>query len=400
MDRSRLKLADLANEALAGFVQRPVRSALTMIGTILGVGTFVAVLGLTSTASGQIDRRFSELAATQVTVEDIGGSNDADNAVSFPPDASSKIEALNGVRHAGLWWTIPSDKLKITAIPGVDGPAGLSITAIDPSALAATHPRLRSGRIYDAFHESRAERVAVLGSVAAERLGITRIDSFPAVFIDGTPYTVVGIVDDVARMNDLLFSVLIPTSTARAVYGEPTINRPNMLVEVQVGAANLVRQQCALALRPDSPGRFRVSTTADARVLQQTIAGDLGELFLVLAGISLLIGAVGITNTTLVAVMERIPEIGLRRTLGARPLHIAVQFLTESTVLGLVGGLIGSSIGIAAVVLISISRDWTAILASWSVLGAPPVGAIVGLFAGLYPALRASRIEPVEALRR
>ena len=130
------------------------------------------------------------------------------------------------------------------------------------------------------------------------------------------------------------------------------------------------------------------------------VASDLNVLFLLLAAISLVIGTVGIANTTLVAVMERMNEIGLRRALGARPLHVAVQFLAESTALGLLGGLIGSSLGVAVVVSTAVARQWTAVLAPWTVAAAPLIGALVGLVAGGYPALRASWIEPVEALQR
>ena len=115
---------------------------------------------------------------------------------------------------------------------------------------------------------------------------------------------------------------------------------------------------------------------------------------------SLLIGAVGIANTTLVAVMERVGEIGLRRALGARPMHVAIQFLTESGTLGTLGGLIGSSLGIIVTISVALAHHWTAVLNPATTLTAPLVGTITGLLAGAYPAMRAARIEPLEALRR
>jgi putative ABC transport system permease protein len=123
-------------------------------------------------------------------------------------------------------------------------------------------------------------------------------------------------------------------------------------------------------------------------------------LFLFLAAISLVIGAVGIANTTFVGVIERTAEIGLRRSFGARPRHVAAQFLAESAVLGTLGGLVGTSLGVGTVLLIAIINDWTAILHPLTVGPAPLVGTVVGLAAGLYPALRAARIEPADALRR
>jgi putative ABC transport system permease protein len=109
---------------------------------------------------------------------------------------------------------------------------------------------------------------------------------------------------------------------------------------------------------------------------------------------------IGIANTTLVAVLERAGEIGLRRALGARPVHIAAQFLTESTALGLFGGLVGASIGVAAVLAVTVCHNWTALLDPRIVLAAPAAGAVIGLLAGLYPALRAGTVEPADALRR
>jgi putative ABC transport system permease protein len=400
IEDSRLRLRDLLSEAQAGLLQRPMRSVLTMLGTILGVGAFVAVLGLTATAGGQIDKRFTELAATEVNVDDIGGDA-LDSALSFRGDSSARVQALNGVVHAGVWWPVPLRLPVIAAAPGTRADSGgLNFTAAEPSALATMRPVVRTGRLYDDFHSGRSERVAVLGSAAAARLGITRLDGHPAVFVDNMPYTVLGILDDVARRPEVLLSVIIPTTTALAAYGPPVEDRAKMLIETELGAAGLIASQAALALRPDAPERFSVVPPPDPQALRGSVTNDLNVLFLLLATISLVIGAVGIANTTLVAVLERTNEIGLRRTLGARPVHVAAQFLSESTTLGLLGGLIGTSLGVVTVVAVAYMQQWTALLEPVTVLPTPFVGGIVGLLAGAYPAMRAARIEPVEALGR
>jgi putative ABC transport system permease protein len=405
LPKSRLPVRELFGEALAGLLQRPGRSLLTMLGTVLGIGAFVAILGLTASAGGQIDKRFTALAATEVAVQDVGSDEvpGLTPPMSFPPDASRRVEAINGVVHAGVFWPVPLDSPVLSAGPITDPSVrteGLSLLAAAPDAIAAMHPVMRSGRVFDAFHNDRGERVAVLGAAAADRLGITRLDGNPAVFVDGTPYTVIGIVSDLRRRPEFLLSVILPSTTALRSYGEPTERRAEMLVETRVGAAQVVAGRTAVALRPDQPALFKVLAPPDPQTLRSGVRSDLGALFLVLAAVSLVIGAVGIANTTLVAVLERTNEIGLRRSLGARPVHIAAQFLTESTALGLLGGLIGGSLGVAVVLCTALAQQWTAVLASWTVPAAPLAGALVGIAAGVYPALRAAWIEPVEALRR
>lgn len=408
VEPSILRASDLMTEALAGVLQRPGRSVLTMLGTVLGIGAFVSILGLTATASGQIDHRFNALTATEVTVNDVGPADPQQQSVaplSFPINAERRIEDLNGADSAGVWWPIPLRNPVISAMPDAqsseagDG-SGLAFYAATPGIFDVIHPLLSTGDLFNAFHQRRAEHVAVLGSAAARRLGITRLDAQPAVFVNGTPYTVTGIISSVQREPETLLAVIIPASTALAAYGPPVDQRASMLIDTKLGAASLIAHQAPLALRPDAPQLFRVTPPPDPRALRDGVSGDLNSLFLVLAGICLVIGAVGIANTTLVAVLERTGEIGLRRSLGARPRHIAWQFLSESMALGTLGGLVGTSIGVAVVVLTAIGHHWTAILQPWTVLPAPLLGSAAGLLAGLYPALRAAAIEPAEALRR
>lgn len=412
---TRLTRRDLLAEALAGLVQRPGRSVLTMLGTVLGVGAFVAVLGLTSTATGQISKSFSLLQETTVTVQDLntpaaGGGSGGQSAarVDFPADSDARLGRLNGVTDAGVWWNIPlrnplvSQRADITPAAAAHSTGGSSITlfAASPGALRAMEPTLATGTLYNAFHQSRGERVCLLGTTAARLLGITRTDNQPAVFVNGTAYTVVGILSDVQRLPQTLLGMIIPTSTALHAYGAPVDSPAQALIRTRPGAARLIARQAPPALRPDRPGLFKAVPPPDPHALRDQVSTDLSGLFLILAAICLIVGAVGIANTTLVAVLERTPEIGLRRALGARPRHITSQFLTESTVLGTLGGLIGTSLGVATVVITALARDWTAVLQPYAVLPAPLIGALTGLTAGLYPALRAARIEPLDALRR
>ena len=171
------------------------------------------------------------------------------------------------------------------------------------------------------------------------------------------------------------------------------------MIETDLGAAALIARQAPTALNPNAPETLSATAPAEPTRTRDDVQTDVNGLFLLLGLISLVVGAIGIANVTLVTVMERTGEIGLRRALGARRWHIAGQMLCESAAMGLVGGIVGASLGIVTVVGVSADRSWTPLLDPWLPFAAPPAGALVGLIAGAYPAIRAARLEPVEALR-
>lgn len=411
---TRLSRRDMVAEALAGVLQRPGRSVLTLLGTVLGVGAFVAVLGLTSTATGQISTSFSILQDTTVTVDDAGAAardttGVRDTAMDFPADTDERLGRLNGVVDGGVWWNVPLRHPTVSARPDVTAAAsgtvgddltGLRVLAASPGTLRAMQPKLSTGTLFNEFHQRHKERVCLLGATAARLLGITRVDNQPAVFVDGAAYTVLGIIRTTQRLPQSLLSVLIPSSTALDAYGAPADDPAQALIRTRTGAAPLIARQAPLALLPSHPGLLRAVPPPDPHALRDRVNTDMSGLFLGLAAICLVVGAVGIANTTLVSVLERTGEIGLRRALGARRRHITAQFLTESTALGALGGLTGTVIGVAVVIGTALARHWTAVLQPYAVLPAPLMGVAVGFLAGLYPALRAAHIEPLEALRR
>jgi putative ABC transport system permease protein len=410
----RLTARDATAEAVAGIAARPGRAAATMLGTVLGVGAFVAVLGLTATGAGQISRQFTVLEDTTVTVEDNGPVNNVaapgtNPAIGFPADADAVAGHINGVTAAGVWWpvSLPAGA-SFTSSLALSATASqtVNLLAASPGATAAMGLAMVAGQRLSTYENDTGQHVAVIDTGTAAALGISpaRLASDPAVFVDGIAYTVVGVYSSAQRVVTDESAMLIPENTALADFGNPEPGIGNqdeaqMVVATRIGAARAVARQIAAAELPADPSRLVVTSPPSPQNLQGEVSGDLAGLFLVLALISLLIGAVGIANTTLVAVLERTEEIGLRRAVGARPRHIAAQFLAESTALGTLGGLIGTCIGVGTVVIFAAAKDWTAVLNPAYTLPAPLIGSVVGLLAGAYPALRAARTSPLAALR-
>ena len=409
-----LSVRDTAAEAIAGIVQRPGRSGLTMLGTVLGVGAFVAVLGLTATGAGQISHQFTVLEDTTVTVADNGPANNTatpgtNPAIGFPADADQIADHIRGVTAAGVWWPVAlPEGTNFSASLALSGTTSqtVDLIAASPGAVAAMVPVMVAGSPLSTYENDTAQHVAMLDSTTAATIGISpaRLPSHPAVFVNGIGYTVVGIYRSAQRVVSGSSGMVIPEKTALADYGNPqpgigTQEEAQMVIATRTGAAQAVARQIAAAELPADPHRLVVTAPPNPLKLQGEVNGDLAGLFLILALISLLIGAVGIANTTLVAVLERTGEIGVRRAVGARPRHIAAQFLAESTALGTLGGLIGTCIGVGIVVLFAASKDWTALLNPYYTLPAPLIGSVVGLLAGAYPALRAARTSPLAALR-
>jgi putative ABC transport system permease protein len=412
----RLSARDATAEAVAGIAQRPGRTALTMLGTVLGVGAFVAVLGLTATGAGQISRQFTVLEDTTVTVEDNGPANNVaapgtNPAIGFPADADAVAGHINGVTAAGVWWPVTlasGANLTFTGSQALSGASSqtISLLAASPGAVRAMGLSMVAGAPLSGYENDTSQPVADIDTTTAAELGISpaRLPSHPAVFVDGVAYTIVGVYSSAQRVVTSGSAMLIPENTALADYGDPppgigSQDEAQMIIATRTGAAAAVARQIAAAELPTDPSRLVVTSPPSPTTLQSEVSGDLAGLFLILALISLLIGAVGIANTTLVAVLERTEEIGLRRAVGARPRHIAAQFLAESTTLGTLGGLIGTCIGVGIVVIFAATKNWTAILNPAYTLPAPLIGSVVGLLAGAYPALRAARTSPLAALR-
>ncbi|ADG75385.1 protein of unknown function DUF214 [Cellulomonas flavigena DSM 20109] len=399
----RFGVSDLLAEAAAGIGARPGRLVLTILGTVLGIASVVVTVGLAQTAAGQINKQFDAVAATQGVAEPAtsSGMNGERALGSLPWDAPERAERLNGVEAAALVSELDTTGLDVTAVPVHDPSAARvtspSVVATSAHALESLGGRVVQGRYFDAGHDTRADRVVVLGADAARRLGVVRVDRQPSIFIGDRAYQVVGVVDGFVRRTDLSSAVILPNGTARAELGLTTPEELHL--HLAVGAGPVVGSQLPTALAPNSPETITVKVPSAGSSVRENVQADINAIFLALGGVALLIGGVGIANVTLLSVLERVGEIGLRRALGATRRQIGAQFMVESVVVGLLGGLVGAALGVAVVTIVSAAQQWTPILDLRMVGVAALSGGLIGLLAGLYPSLKAASIEPISALR-
>jgi len=403
VSKARLSLRDLLDEAAMGIGSRPARLILTMVGTVAGIAALVSTLGLGQTAGGQIAGRFDAVAATRITIAIPTPPGQSSDGPSLSWDAADRVLRLAGV--AGAATVSPVDIGKTTTVAGVhlidptsSGQLRVPVFASSPGLLAAEGGQLATGRFFDAGHNVRGDHVAVLGARAAAKLGINRVDSLPSIFIGNQPYAVIGILAASTRRDELLDAVIIPNDTAVAAFSLP--HPAQVDIVTALGAAQQVARQAGIAVSPAKPTSAVVTAPPPPGDLSGDLGGDVNSLFLAFGAVALIVGGLGIANVTLLSVLERTGEIGLRRALGAKRRHIACQFLTESAVIGLIGGLIGAALGVFAVLTVSIVRHWTPILDTRLALAAPLIGVLIGLLSGAYPSMKAAAIEPITALRQ
>lgn len=384
-------------EALVSVGARPGRLVLTMLGEALGLAALVATVGLAGTAGAQVAERFDGATATQVTVAP--ADDRLERGATLPADAERRVEQLEGVESAGtitgIEVTVPTRSTLVVDPQGLPDPV-LPVVAASTGLFETVGAEV-AGRAYDAGHETRADAVAMLGAAAAERLGIHDLARGPAVFVGDVPLTVVGIIEDVDRRGDLLDAVVVPEPTAARLFG--WAGAVNLEVEVRPNAAEAVARLAPLAVSPIDPAGVVGSAPPADAALREGVQGDVSSLLVVLGIVTLVAGGVGIANIMLLSVMERVGEIGLRRSLGATRAGLMTQFLVESATIGLLGGLVGTSVGFVTTMAVSISRDWTPVLDP-VLLGAPVAGLVVGVLAGAFPSWRAGSLEPADALRR
>ncbi|WP_196278990.1 ABC transporter permease [Catellatospora vulcania] len=371
---------------------------LTALGVAFGICAAVATLGITASAAQAVNAKFDELTATEVRVR--FPVLDSSARVARPEvDQRLRVTELNGVRDAGLVAQADGHPA-ISNIRHDDAPwSEATVLAAQDGGLTAAGATMLSGRMFDVGHENRHDRVALVDSVAATRLfGEAGAGPGAMVFVADVPYVVLGVYQAPAGNAGITGAVVLPYWAAS---GQPGLrfSVSEMVVRTQLGAADQVARELPFVIAPQAPDDLAVLVPPDLRSLRAGVERETQALFLGLALVSLVIGALGVSNVSYVSVLERRAEIGLRRAVGASRRAVAAQFCLETAGLGLVGGVVGTIAGIHVTAATSLAKSWLVILDPMVLGGGPVVGMVTGLLAGVYPAIAASRVQPADALR-
>jgi putative ABC transport system permease protein len=399
----RLSLRDGLRVASVGMRARPLRAALSALGIAIGTAAIVAILGLSASSQAGLLAEIDRLGTNLLTVE--AGQSLTGGAATLPVEAPGRIALLDDVRvlaHTGL---MKDEKVYRSSLIPVANSGGLSVRATSLNLLSVLNTGIARGSWLNAG--TAREPVAVLGAVAAERMGIDRVHADQRIWLGGQWFNVAGILEPSPLATDIDTSALVGYAAAQRylgyvgpVGGERKAGPPSSIyVRAATGHEAALQALLAPTANPEAPDEVDVSQPSDVLTARAAAAGAFDSLLLGLGVVALIVGAVGVANIMIISVLERRSEIGLRRALGATTQQIRTQFLTESILLALIGGVVGVLAGIVATAIYDSTKHWAIVIPveAWS--GGVASAILIGAFAGLLPAVRASRMPPTVALR-
>jgi putative ABC transport system permease protein len=389
----RMRVGDLARVASVGLRTRPLRAGLSALGIAIGVAAIVAVLGLSSSSQAGLLSEIDRLGTNLLTVSN--GQGLTGKTSQLPLAAPAMVARVDPVTSVAETEKVTATVYRTPLIPPIDTNA-LSVQAASLDLLGALGVSVVQGRYLNAATAS--EPVAVLGSAAAQRLGIDRLYAGERIWVADQWFYLAGILGPALLTPEIESSVLVGFPAAkRYLAGDGHANTVYVRAKDEQVAA--VRSVLAQTVNPQAPNEVDVSQPSATLVARADAKGALNGLFLALGAVALLVGAVGVANIMVISVLERRSEIGLRRALGARRGQIRMQFLCEAILLALGGGAAGIAIGLLATAIYASSKGWAVVIPASAWAGGIGASLLIGALAGLLPAIRAARLAPTEALR-
>ena len=390
---SRLRPADVWALAIIGLRGRPVRAALSAAGIALGIATMVSVIGISSSSRAQLIAEIDALGTNLLTVTP--GQSFSNPSVTLPAQAPAMVRRIGPVLGSSAIGDVGANVYRNDRI-SVANTNAIAVYAAQPTLLRTVQGRVADGRF---LNDATAHFPAVvLGAAAAQALGVEDGDGSAQVWLGGRWFSVVGVLDPLPLAPELDRSALIGFPVATQLLRASGLPA-EIYVRTDPTSVGAVQAVLADTVYPAAPQDVAIANPADALTARADASAAFQGLFLALGGVALLVGGVGIANVMIIAVLERRGEIGLRRALGARRGHVGIQFVAESALLAVFGGTVGAIVGGFTTTIYATARHWNAVVPLSTLAAAVAVALAVGATAGLYPALKAARLSPAEALR-
>ena len=389
---------DLTRVAFSGLAARKMRTVLLLLGPMIGVAAIIASVGLTDSAKGDLKAKVAELGTN--LIETSAASAFGQSSPTLPVDAAERaatvttVEAVSSVRQLSNILVTPYAEAleKFDTVP-------VPVLAADRSLPAVLEVGLVAGRWLDDFDEDSAARVAVIGqSLAAEFSYLPGENR--TIELNGLSFAVIGVVEKVPLEPGFDNAVFLPFSTAASDFVDEDPLEPNKLyVRCEDGSEDRTAEALSVAIGLGGP--TEVSSEIKSEALELAAQSD-RQLQLIVVSMGLLaivVGGLGIANVMSISVIQRSAEIGIRRALGHTRRIIALQFLLEAVVVGIVGGILGVLLGMLAIFVGVSAAGWVFVMAGWLAPAGIALAVVISVLAGSYPAVRAARLEPLETLR-
>ena len=385
---------ELLGVALQGVRTRKLRAALSALGIAIGIGAMVAVVGVSSSAQANLLAEIDALGTNLLTVTP--GSTLLGGAAKLPNTSVAMTDHMVGVQAAAAVYQLQTASVLRTPYVPSEQTGGIGVDAASDALPQVLATDLKTGHFLNAVSARYPE--VVLGSAAASVLQLEHLGRHPLVYLNDHWFSVVGVLKPVALDSTLNSVAFISLPVAHRLF-RTAPNPTEIYVSADQSDVEGVAGLLAPTAYPNNASSVSVARPTDALKARAAAKGQFTTLLLGLGAVALLVGAIGIANIMVISVLERRGEIGLRRALGAKRIHISAQFLTESALLAALGGAGGLLFGGFATWVYAQNRHEPFIVPTWVLVAAPACGLAIGALAGLYPAAKAARLSPSEALR-